>query len=282
VAGPRHLGAPGGGSLSLVPTLPAHAEATIHEFLRAHVAEAGAEGLVVGLSGGIDSALCARLARDALGPKRTHGLLLPDAAFPASLKEEVLAYAQQLGISCEALGIDGPESAVRALAPEVTDRVSWGNVKARLRMTILYLWAREHRCLVIGTGNKSELLFGYFTKWGDGGGDLLPIGDLYKTQVRELAARLELPASIRTRPPTAGLWEGQTDEDEMGMPYSELDQILHGLEQLRTPAEIAQATGLPIARVRTVVTVMERTRHKRRQPPIPKLGLRTVGLDWRE
>ncbi|MGA7861383.1 MAG: NAD+ synthase [Thermoplasmata archaeon] len=268
--------------MSLVPKLPPHAEATIHQFLRAHVTEAGAEGLLLGLSGGIDSTLCARLARDAIGPERTHSLLLPDAAFPLALREEVAEYARHLGISLRVVDIDGPESGFRTLFPEVTDRVSWGNVKARVRMTSLYLWARERRLLVLGTGNKSELLMGYFTKWGDGGADLLPIGDLYKTQLREFAAELELPRSVRDRPPTAGLWEGQTDEEELGLPYSELDQILFGLEQLRTPEEIAQTTHLPLERVRGVEAVVDRTRHKRRPPPIPKLGLRTVGLDWRE
>jgi NAD+ synthase len=268
--------------VSLVPKLAAHTEATIHQFLRAHVTEAGAAGLLIGLSGGIDSALCARLSRDAVGPDRTHAVLLPDAAFPPGLRDEVKDYAHQLGISLRSLDIDGPEAGFRRIFPAVTDRVSWGNVKARIRMTMEYMEARERHLLVVGTGNKSELLMGYFTKWGDGGADLLPIGDLYKTQVRELAAQLDLPRSVRVRPPTAGLWEGQTDEEELGLPYDELDQILFGLEQLRTIEEIAQVTHLPLERVRGVEVAVERTRHKRRTPPIPKLGLRTVGLDWRE
>jgi NAD+ synthase len=268
--------------VSLIPRLAPHAEATIQQFLRAHVEEAGAAGVMIGLSGGIDSALCARLSRDALGPERTHALLLPDVLFPAALRQEVTDYARQLGVSCRVVEIDGPEARFRSLFPEVTDRVTWGNVKARVRMIALYLVAREQHLLVVGTGNKSELLMGYFTKWGDGGVDLLPIGDLYKTQLRELAARLDLPKAIQERPPTAGLWEGQTDEEELGLPYSELDQILFGLEQLRTAEEIAQATRLPLERVRSVEATVARTRHKRLPPPIPKLGLRTVGLDWRE
>jgi NAD+ synthase len=268
--------------VSLVPTLSPHSEATIHQFLRSHVEEAEAAGVLIGLSGGIDSALCARLARDALGPERTHALLLPDSLFPVALRQEVAEYAAQLGISLRVVEINGPEGGFRTLFPDVTDRVSWGNVKARLRMISLYVVAREQHLLVVGTGNKSELLMGYFTKWGDGGVDLLPVGDLYKTQVRALAAQLELPRAIRDRPPTAGLWEGQTDEEELGLPYSELDQILFGLEQLRTSEEIARASKIPLERVRKVEATVDRTRHKRRSPPIPKLGLRTVGLDWRE
>lgn len=265
-----------------MPRLAPHTEATIHAFLRAHLDEARAEAFVVGLSGGIDSALCARLTADAVGSSRTHALLLPDAAFPAALRTEVEEYAHELGIGLDLFQIDTPEAGFRALFPEVDDRVSWGNVKARIRMAILYLWAREHHALVVGTGNKSELLMGYFTKWGDGGVDLLPIGDLYKTQVRALAAQLDLPRSVRERVPTAGLWEGQTDEAELGLPYSELDQILYGFEQLRTVEEIATATKLPVNRIREVEATMERTRHKRRPPPIAKIGLRTIGIDWRE
>ena len=215
--------------MTLVPRLPAHAESSIHQFLRAHLADSGADGLLVGLSGGIDSALVARLSRDAVGADRVHAVLLPDGRYPPALRTEVEGYAAALGISLRVVTIDAPESALHSLFPEVTDRVSWGNVKARLRMVVEYLEGREHRWLVVGTGNKSELLMGYFTKWGDGGVDLLPIGDLYKTQVRELSAKLGLPRSVLEREPTAGLWEGQTDEQELGISYADLDQILFGL-----------------------------------------------------
>jgi NAD+ synthase len=135
---------------------------------------------------------------------------------------------------------------------------------------------------VLGTGNKSEILLGYFTKYGDGGVDLLPLGDLYKTQVWALAEQLGLPEPIRSRPPTAGLYEGQTDEAELGLPYRDLDRILHGLEGLRSVEEIADATGLPLAAVRAIELRVAANRHKRRSAPIPKIGLRTVGIDWRD
>ncbi len=267
---------------SLVPRLPAHAADTIAQFLRAHALADGGEGVVVGLSGGIDSALTARLARDALGPERVFGVLLPDARFPPELIRETEGFARDLGIPVRTIPIAAVERAFEELLPPTSDRVTRGNLAPRIRMTVLFAWAREQHRLVAGTGNKSELLLGYFTKYGDGGVDLLPIGDLYKTEVRALAERLELPAAIRARPPSAGLWEGQTDEEELGLPYSEIDQVLRGLEELRSEEEIAEITGLDLERVRGVARRVAASRHKRRAPPVAKVGFRTVGLDWRE
>ncbi len=265
----------------LRPTLPRSSEASIHQFLRAH-AGPPANGAVVGLSGGIDSALTARLARDALGADRVLGLLLPDAAYPPALLEETVRYAADLGVAHRVVPIGPAVAAMRSLLPEVVDPVDVGNLTARLRMVALYASARPAGRRVVGTGNKSELLLGYFTKHGDGGVDLLPLGDLYKSQVRQLADELGLPRAVRERPPSAGLWEGQTDEGELGLPYDDIDRILAGLEQLRPEAEIAARTGLPVAAVARVARRVAANRHKRRLPPIPKLGLRTVGLDWRD
>ena len=266
----------------LVPRLPPHAVETIAQFLRAHALGEGSQGVVIGLSGGIDSALVARLARDALGAEHVLGILMPDASFPKPLLEETVEYAQGLGVESRTIPIEPVEAAYRALLPELADRVSLGNVKARIRMTLAYAVARERHRLVVGTGNKSEILLGYFTKYGDGGVDLLPLGDLYKTDVRAVAEELGLPAPIRARPPSAGLWEGQTDEEELGISYAEVDQILYGLEQLRSPEEIASLAGFPVERVRSIEERVLRFRHKRRMPPIPKVRLRTIGLDWRE
>jgi NAD+ synthase len=266
----------------LIPRLPSHAESTIQQFLRSHALSNGANGVAIGLSGGIDSALVARLARDALGPDHVLGVLLPAAGFPTELTAETEEYARTLGVASRTVPIEPLLSAFRSTLPEVSDRVALGNVAARVRMVILYSVAGEQRLLVCGTGNKSELLLGYFTKYGDGGVDLLPLGDLYKTEVRALAQKLDLPAAVRERPPTAGLWEGQTDQEELGISYDDVDQILYGLEQVRTPEEIAAVTGFPLARVLEVVARVDRYRHKRRAPPIPKVGFRTIGLDWRD
>jgi len=266
----------------LVPRLPPHAAATIRTFLRAHALGDGVEGAVVGLSGGIDSALTARLLVDALGPEPVIGILLPDAGYPPALLAETVEFGGSLGIETRTIPIAPVEAAFRGLLPEVTDRVSIGNTKARIRSAILYAIARERHRLVVGTGNKSELLLGYFTKYGDGGVDLLPIGDLYKTEVWALSAELGLPREVRERPPTAGLWDGQTDEAELGAPYADLDRVLRGLEELRSEEEIAKITGLPLAKVREIAQRVIASRHKRRMPPVAKIGLRTVGVDWRE
>ncbi len=263
-------------------TLPAHAAETIGQFLRAHALGPATDGVVVGLSGGVDSALVARLARDALGAARVLAVLLPDSRVPPELVAETEGYARELGVGYRTIAIDGIEAAFAGAIPEVTDRITLGNTAARARMAVLYAIAREARKLVAGTGNKSELLLGYFTKFGDGGVDLLPIGDLYKTDVWALAGQLGLPRQVRERVPTAGFWAGQTDEGELGASYSEVDRVLRALEEMRPEAEIPTATGVPAATVRAVVERVARHRHKRRAPPICKLGLRTVGLDWRE
>jgi NAD+ synthase len=266
----------------LVPHLPKHAESTLHQFLRAHALPPSGEGVVLGLSGGIDSALCARLAVDALGKDRVLGVLLPAGGFPDGLRAETEEYAERLGIAHRTVSLARMAGAVRTALPDVTDRTTNGNTVARLRMTVLYALARDQHRLVVGTGNKSELLQGYFTKYGDGGVDLLPIGDLYKTQLRELAAQLDLPAPIRDRAPTAGFWEGQTDEEELGTSYPDLDRVLFGLEQLCGVEEIHSRTRIPLETVRRIAARLDLTRHKRRPPPVAKIGLRTVGLDWRE
>lgn len=268
--------------MSLVPKLPSHAEATIREFLHHHAFHEGGKGLVVGLSGGIDSALVARLARDAVGADAVLGVLLPNAVVGGSLVAETEAYARSLGIDHRTIPVGPIESALQAAIGGRVDRITAGNASARIRMTLLYSIARSQGRRVAGTGNKSELLLGYFTKYGDGGVDLLPIGDLYKTQLRELAERLGLPASIRRRAPSAGFWEGQTDEGELGISYEDVDQVLHGLEQLFTEGEIVSATGFPLAKVRAVIERVRDSRHKRRLPPVAKVSTRTVGIDWRE
>lgn len=155
------------------------------------------------------------------------------------------------------------------------------NIKARIRMILLYHHANIRQHLVCGASNKSELLTGYCTKYGDGGVDIQPIGDLYKTQIYQLAQYLKIPKPILTKPPTAGLWQGQTDEQELGMTYTILDQILYGLEMKYTNNRIAQEVNVTHEEVERIRQLRIRSQHKRRMPLIPKIGIRTPGFDWR-
>ena len=149
-------------------------------------------------------------------------------------------------------------------------------------MSLLYAKSNQTNKLVSGTSNKSELLIGYYTKWGDGGADLLPIGDLYKTQVYQLAREIGVPRKIIDRKPTAELWEGQTDEQEIGMKYSELDRILMGLERKFDDEKIIEKMEVEKEQIKKVKEMIKGTVHKRIFPPVCKIGLRTVGIDWRE
>jgi NAD+ synthase len=267
----------------LEPKLPTYARAAIEEFIRGHVEVAKARGVVVGLSGGIDSALVAKLSCESLGPDRVTGISLPDADSSGSMKDEVRDYARDLGIAFKEIPIGSIESSVMgALGGRSPDNVMRGNIKARIRMIMLYTEASRTKSLVAGTGNKSEILLGYYTKYGDGGVDIQPIGDLYKTSVWALGRELGLPESVIKRPPTAGLWEGQTDEGDLGFTYEFADKVLVGIERLLEPEEIAEKLGVSLEKVMAVVSRVKVNRHKRRPAPIPKLTARTVGLDWRD
>ena len=149
-------------------------------------------------------------------------------------------------------------------------------------MSLLYGEAFSSNSLVIGTSNKSELLVGYYTKWGDGASDFLPLGDLYKSQVYTLARSLEVPTEILDRTPTAELWDGQSDEEELGISYDLLDQILEGLERQLNFSNISNSTGISMDSIKRIDELVKFTIHKRIFPPVCKIGRRTVGLDWRE
>jgi NAD+ synthase len=262
-------------------SLPEGALDALEAFLQDHVGDAGASGVVVGLSGGVDSALVAALAARALGPTRVATFFLPIERPPKGDRDDARAAAAKFKVPFEVRDLTVPYFALVEATRAETRRVR-GNLKARLRMAALYAEANHRKALVLGTGNKSELLTGYFTKWGDGGCDLLPIGDLYKTQVRELAAKLGVPKRVIEKTPSAGLWPGQTDEGELGVSYEELDRILLGLELKMDDATIVKRAKVSLAKVKRVRARVEAAAHKRRMPLVCKLGLRTVGIDWRE
>ncbi|MDD5120954.1 MAG: NAD+ synthase [Candidatus Omnitrophica bacterium] len=196
----------------------------IISWIKQQVRNAGAKGIVMGLSGGIDSAVVAALCKTAVGKNNLLVLYLPCNSNLQDLKDAKLI-ARKLGLKSKLVDISGVYNNFLKILPGAGS-LAKGNLKPRLRMCTLYYFANKLNYLVCGTGNKSELLVGYFTKYGDGGVDILPIADLFKRQVRKLAQELGIPEKIITKPPTAGLWQGQTDEGEMGITYNELDDIL--------------------------------------------------------
>lgn len=233
----------------------------ITSWLREQVEKAGAKGLVFGLSGGVDSTTTAALCKRALGGN-TLGLLMPCHSNPADEEDARLA-AETFGIKTEQVDLTPIYDRLLASLPEGTD-IARANLKPRLRMLTLYYFANSLNYLVVGTGNKSEVICGYFTKFGDGGVDLLPLGDLLKSEVWELARFLGVPERIIQKTPSAGLWSGQTDEGEMGITYKALDAVLTALEEGR-PEEV------PLADLEKVQAMRVASEHKRNMPPICSL-----------
>jgi len=218
--------------------------------------------VVIGLSGGIDSAVIAYLAVEALGKDNVHGYILPsstNADEDARLATEV---ATSLGVSYETVSIEPILNTFKTSLSDLTTDHAIGNLKARIRMSILYAKANSIGSIVLGTGNKTECMIGYYTKYGDGGVDILPIADLYKHEVRGLAKELGVPQDIIEKKPTAGLWEGQYDEDEIGMNYDRLDAILEAIE---TNKDLSEFDASNVTRVQHLIEISE---HKRHMPPV--------------
>lgn len=259
---------------------PEDAERVLVAWLRDYAQSSGRPRFVLGVSGGLDSAVSAALGAKAVGASNVYGLVLPEAQTSTTDLEDAASAAKHAGIRIETQSIQPlVDSFLQVLKDPETATVS--NAKARFRMVLLHAEAARRKALVLGTGNKSELLTGYFTKFGDGGVDVQPLGDLYKTQVRTLAAHLGIPARIQSKTPTAGLYQGQTDEQELGLPYEQLDRILLGLEIHFPPARIAEIVGVSVDEVARIERLRSKTQHKRRAALVPKIGLRTTGLDWR-
>jgi NAD+ synthase len=248
-------------------------------FIRGELSKFGFHKGVLGLSGGLDSSVCAALAVQALGSPNVLGLIMPYGDIFNADRDDALALAKALGLRTETINIAPMVDAYFDRFP-VNDCVRRGNKMARERMSILYdVSARDH-ALILGTSNKTELLIGYGTIHGDMACAINPMGDLYKTQVRLLAEHLNLPERIRAKKPTAGLWAGQTDEDEIGMPYAELDQILFRLVDERETRDEVVAQGFNRKKVDLVLAKIRRSEFKRQLPPIAKISSRTVGHDF--
>ena len=199
----------------------------ISNWIKDRITEAGAKGAVFGLSGGLDSACVAVLCHNAFGDN-VLGIIMPCESHSDDEKY-VKLLTDKFNIKTEDVCLDNVYKEYMGLLPDGND-LSRANIKPRLRMITLYYYANNLNYLTIGTGNKSELTVGYFTKYGDGGVDLLPLGDLTKTEVRQLALELDIPQELIDRPPTAGLWHGQTDEEELGISYEALDKAITAIE----------------------------------------------------
>ena len=245
----------------------------IVEFIADTVDDAGAEGAVIGLSGGIDSTTTAYLAVEALGADSVHGLLMPSSVNPDADETDAERVAEALDIEYDTVEINPIVDAFVDAAPDhaAEDRMALGNVRVRTRAVLNYFLANAEGRIVLGTGNRSEAATGYFTKYGDQAVDCNPIGNLYKCQVRQLARDLGVPEDLVTRTPTAAMWEGQTDEEEMGLGYDDLDAILalhvHGPLSRHATVETLDVPGSAIDRV---VELYEASAHKRSMPPAPE------------
>jgi len=251
----------------------------ITTFIREELKKFGFERALIGLSGGLDSAVCTFLAARALGGEKVLCLIMPYGnTFPEEIED---ARTVASLINCRSLIIDIQPMIDAYFARYPTDNpVLKGNKMARERMSILYDFSAREKALILGTSNKTELLIGYGTIHGDMACGINPLGDLYKTQIRQLAAWLGVPEKIRRKAPTAGLWAGQTDEGEIGLSYEELDKILYELVDLRRSRQELLDRGYDQEKVNRVWEMMKRSECKRRQPPIIKLSARTVGHDF--
>ncbi len=235
-------------------------------FLRTALGKPGINNGIVGLSGGIDSAVVAALLVRAVGPERTRFVYMPHAVSSDESARDAREVASMLGVDLIEVPITGMTGGYTGF--ENLDHLRAGNLMARMRMAILYDLSAEHEALVIGTSNKTEILLGYGTLFGDTACAVNPVGDLYKTWIRGLAVTLGIPESIRSKPPSADLWVGQTDEDELGLDYATADQILHHLVDERLPVEEVIGIGFDDSLVRGVWERVERNAFKSRLPEI--------------
>ena len=255
-------------------------EKVLVAFIKDSIIKNGFRNAIVGVSGGLDSAVVLALCKKALGAGHTFALLLPyRASSPESRRHGELACAA-FKVGYEVIDISPAVDAYFDRCPS-TSKLQVGNKCARERMSVLYDHSVRRRALVAGTSNKSELLVGYSTQFGDSAAAFQPIGDLYKTQVYELARHLGVSDEIVAKKPSADLWPGQTDEDEIGIPYKDLDIILHLMVDRRWDEGEIIERGYPLPLIRRIRAMMVNSQFKRTMPPIAKLHARTIGIDFR-
>ena len=258
---------------------PALARKILTGFIRSETSRAGFDRAVVGLSGGVDSSLTCALAAEALGPENVMAVRMPYTnSSPDSLEHAGLVI-EMTGVQEVTLPISEAVDALIAGIPE-DQQVRRGNIMARMRMIVLYDQSAEFHGLVMGTGNKTELLLGYTTQFGDAASAINPLGDLYKTQIRQLAVEMGVPEVILEKHPSADLWIGQTDEGELGFTYEEVDKLLYLLVDRRHSPDDCVDAGFDRGFVEDVVELVRRNHFKRVMPPIAKLSNRTIGYDF--
>ena len=248
-------------------------------FIRSEITRSGFSRAVVNLSGGLDSSVSCVLAARALGPENVLALCLPYKTSARDSIDHAQVLINQLGVVSRTIPITGMVDPLITLDPGMSP-VRQGNIMARARMIVAYDQSEAFRGLVVGTGNKTEILLGYTTLFGDSASALNPLGDLYKTQVRQLAHALNIPAEIIDKPPSADLWHGQTDEGELGFTYADVDKLLYLLVDQRFSPEECIESGFQEEFVRKVIERIRRNQFKRLPPPIAKLSNRTVGYDF--
>ena len=250
-------------------------EKTITEFIREQIEVSGLQGAVLAVSGGVDSAATFVLTVKALGSERVRAVTMPERDItPECDIKDVMRLAEMYDVTCDVVEITPVIHVMRSILPlyDSSDLVSSGNVKTRMRMTIIYHYSNVLRSMVIGGTNKTEWLTGYFTKHGDGGVDLMPLAGLYKTQVRQLARHLGIPKKIIDKTPTAGLWPGQSDEGELGIKYEVLDLLLYAWERGIGAAAIARELRVHPTTVERILKRVRVNEHKRCLPLILRLS----------
>ena len=259
-------------------------EAKIKRFIKDYTEKCGVKGVVLGVSGGVDSCTTAALSALSLGGDKVLGLMLPEEeTFNETDIRHARLVAKKFGFTLETIDISQTiEACVNALPIyDKDDRISKGNLKARIRMVYLYYYANRLGRIVCGSSDKSETMMGYFTKWGDAAADIAPLMDLYKTQVRKLALHIGVPSEIATKPSTPALWPGHLAEEELGVKYETLDLALYGLEHFMATEEISRQLNVPTQLVGDIKRRWQIMEHKRRLPLTTKLGYRTIGADFR-
>ena len=248
-------------------------------FIKSEVTRVGYSRAVINLSGGLDSALSCALAAEALGPENVLALRLPYRTSSPDSLEHAQLMIDQFKVQSKTIDITNMVDPLIEHDPEMSNTRK-GNIMARSRMIVLYDQSEVFKGLPVGTSNKTEILLGYSTLWGDMAAAINPIGDLYKTQVRQLSRALDIPAPIIDKPPSADLWAGQTDENELGFTYEQVDKLLFLLVDQRYSVHECIDEGFDAAFVNAVMTRVRRFQFKRMMPPIAKVSNRTVGYDF--